>query len=223
MYEHAFRDEDVAESDLVTRRGTFRAVAFRADGHEHMALVHGRTRMREHVLVRVHSECMTGDIFGAMRCECGEQLDAALDAIVREGSGVLVYLRGHEGRGIGLVEKVRTHVLQDEKGLDTLDSATTLGLPVDTRDYTPAARVLHHLRVQSVRLMSNNPDKVAALEHHGIRVTARVPLLIPPNPHNIAYLRAKRDRLHHDLPQVAAPEQSTVDRRGVGVRPTGSG
>ncbi|GAA0210961.1 hypothetical protein GCM10010492_05940 [Saccharothrix mutabilis subsp. mutabilis] len=202
MHEQAFRDEDVAESDLVTRRGTFRAVAFRADGHEHMALVHGKTRMREHVLVRVHSECMTGDIFGAMRCECGDQLDAALDNIVREGNGVLVYLRGHEGRGIGLVEKVRTHVLQDERGLDTLDSATALGLPVDVRDYTAAARVLRHLRVRSVRLMSNNPDKIKALEHHGIRVTARVPLLAPPNPHNIGYLAAKRDRLGHDLPQL---------------------
>ncbi|MEJ2852627.1 MULTISPECIES: GTP cyclohydrolase II [unclassified Saccharothrix] len=214
MYEHAFSDEDVAESDLVTRRGTFRAVAFRADGHEHMALVHGRTRLRDHVLVRVHSECMTGDIFGAMRCECGEQLDAALDAIVREGSGVLIYLRGHEGRGIGLVEKVRTHVLQDEQGLDTLDSATTLGLPVDTRDYTPAARVLRHLRIQSVRLMSNNPDKIKALEHHGIQVTARIPLLIPPNTHNIAYLQAKRDRLGHDLPQIDGTQPDNTIHSG---------
>src|SRR3954451_8918718 len=138
MYEQAISHDDVAESDLVTRRGTFRAVAFRADGHEHMALVYGKTRMRENVLIRVHSECMTGDIFGAMRCECGEQLDAALDRIVAEGSGILGYLRAHEGRGIGLVEKVRTHVLQDEQGLDTLDSATTLGLPVDVRDYDPA-------------------------------------------------------------------------------------
>src|SRR3954451_2642073 len=138
MYEQAISHDDVAESDLVTRRGTFRAVAFRADGHEHMALVYGKTRMRENVLIRVHSECMTGDIFGAMRCECGEQLDAALDAIVREGSGILVYLRGHEGRGIGLVAKVRTHILQDEQGLDTVDSATSLGLPVDVRDYDPA-------------------------------------------------------------------------------------
>ncbi|MET1074930.1 MAG: GTP cyclohydrolase II, partial [Umezawaea sp.] len=149
-----------------------------------------------------HSECMTGDIFGAMRCECGEQLDAALDAIVREGSGILIYLRGHEGRGIGLVEKVRSHVLQDEQGLDTLDSATALGLPVDTRDYGPAALVLKHLRVRSVRLMSNNPDKIEALESNGITVAARVPLLMPANDHNIGYLTAKRDRLGHDLPQV---------------------
>lgn len=204
MYEQAISQEDIAESDLVTRRGRFRAVAFRdrLDGHEHMALVFGKTRMRENVLARVHSECMTGDIFGAMRCECGDQLDAALDMIVSEGSGVLVYLRGHEGRGIGLVAKVRTHVLQDEHGLDTLDSATMLGLPVDTRDYGPAARVLKHLRVQSVRLMSNNQDKIRALESHGIAVVARVPLLVPANDHNVGYLTAKRDRLGHDLPQV---------------------
>ncbi|PSL56952.1 3,4-dihydroxy 2-butanone 4-phosphate synthase/GTP cyclohydrolase II [Saccharothrix carnea] len=208
MREEAFNDEDVAESELVTRRGTFRAVAFRADGHEHMALVYGRTGSREDVLVRVHSECMTGDLFGAMRCECGDQLDAALDRIVAEGGGILVYLRGHEGRGIGLVAKVRTHVLQDEQGLDTLDSATTLGLPVDVRDYSPAARILKHLGVASVRLMSNNPDKVRALEADGIAVTARVPHLMRPNPHNIGYLTAKRDRLGHDLPQVDQPARS---------------
>ncbi|WP_199442806.1 GTP cyclohydrolase II [Umezawaea beigongshangensis] len=202
MHEQTISHEHIAESDLVTRRGTFRAVAFRADGHEHMALVHGRTRMRENVLVRVHSECMTGDIFGAMRCECGEQLDAALDRIVDEGSGVLVYLRGHEGRGIGLVAKVRTHVLQDEQGLDTVDSATTLGLPVDTRDYWPAAAVLKHLQIRSVRLMSNNPDKVRALEEHGVVVAARVPILVPANDHNVGYLTAKRNRMGHDLPQV---------------------
>ena len=195
------REQDIAESTLVTRRGPFRSVAFR-DGAEHLALVFGRLR-REDVLVRVHSECLTGDVFGAVRCECGEQLDAALDAIVREGSGVLVYLRGHEGRGIGLVAKVRTHVLQDE-GLDTVDSATTLGLPVDVRDYAPAARVLRHLGVRSVRLMSNNPDKIEALESHGVRVAARVPLLAPASPDNIRYLTAKRDRLGHVLPQVDA-------------------
>ncbi|TNC23564.1 GTP cyclohydrolase II [Amycolatopsis alkalitolerans] len=195
-------DNDVAESELVTRRGTFRAVAFAYGGHEHMALVYGRAPVHADVLVRVHSECLTGDVFGAMRCECGEQLGAALDAIVGEGSGILVYLRGQEGRGIGLVAKVRTHVLQDEEGMDTVDSATSLGLPVDVRDYTPAARILAHLGVRSVRLMSNNPDKIASLEEHGITVTARVPLLMPPHDGNIAYLRAKRDRLGHDLPQL---------------------
>ncbi|NIH80655.1 GTP cyclohydrolase II [Amycolatopsis viridis] len=202
MRGNTVREQDIAESTLGTRRGEFRAVAF-ADGAEHLALVHGPLP-RDDVLVRVHSECLTGDVFGAVRCECGEQLHAALDAIVAEGSGVLVYLRGHEGRGIGLVAKVRTHVLQDEHGLDTVDSATTLGLPVDVRDYGPAARVLWHLGVRSVRLMSNNPDKIAALESHGIRVAARVPLLAPASPHNIRYLTAKRDRLGHVLPQVDA-------------------
>ena len=197
------RDQDIAESKLATRRGTFRSVAFRdkPGGPEHMALVHGG-RATEDVLVRVHSECLTGDVFGATRCECGEQLDAALDAIVEAGGGILIYLRGHEGRGIGLVAKVRTHILQDEQGLDTVDSATSLGLPIDVRDYGPAARILRYLGVRSVRLMSNNPDKIAALESHGIAVTARVPLLAPVSPDNIGYLTAKRDRLGHDLPQL---------------------
>lgn len=207
MRHHHIDPTDLAESALVTRRGTFRAIAFRdpEDGYEHMALVYGSPRLGEDVLARVHSECMTGDIFGAMRCECGDQLNAALDSIVREGSGVLIYLRGHEGRGIGLVAKVRTHVLQDDHGLDTIDSATRLGLPVDVRDYAPAARVLHHLGVRSVRLMSNNPDKVRALESYGIRVAVRVPLLAPAHDDNIRYLTAKRDRLGHDLPQLDRP------------------
>ncbi|MEU5882536.1 GTP cyclohydrolase II [Spirillospora sp. NPDC047279] len=197
---------EVAESDLRTRRGTFRAVAFRdpVDRNEHLALVFGEPGTRPGVLVRMHSECMTGDIFGALRCECGDQLNAALDTIVREGCGVLVYLRGHEGRGIGLVAKVRTHILQDEEGLDTIDSATTLGLPVDVRDYGPAARVLRHLGIGSVRLMSNNPDKVSALKSYGVEVVGRVPVLAPVHDGNIAYLTAKRDRMGHDLPQVGA-------------------
>ncbi|MFI0349332.1 GTP cyclohydrolase II [Actinomadura sp. 9N407] len=217
MREHAIANEDIAEADLVTRRGTFRAVAFRdpVDRHEHMALVRGRTRGEENVLVRVHSECMTGDIFGATRCECGDQLGASLDAIVREGGGVLVYLRGHEGRGIGLVAKVRTHILQDEQGLDTVDSATALGLPVDIRDYGPAARVLDHLGVRSVRLLSNNPEKVEALQSFGIKVTSRVPVLVPASDDNIRYLTAKRDRLGHDLPQLDAfPRTSCGEASG---------
>lgn len=199
--------KDIAEADLRTRRGVFRAVAFRdpVDGHEHMALVRGEVRGRDDVLVRMHSECMTGDIFGATRCECGDQLGAALDAIAREDAGALVYLRGHEGRGIGLVAKVRTHILQDDQGLDTVDSATAIGLPVDVRDYGPAARILRHLGVRSVRLMSNNPVKVSALESYGVAVAARVPLLVPVSADNVRYLTAKRDRLGHDLPQLDAP------------------
>jgi 3,4-dihydroxy 2-butanone 4-phosphate synthase / GTP cyclohydrolase II len=195
---------EVAESELATRRGRFRAVAFRdaVDGHEHLALVHGDLGAGRDVLVRVHSECLTGDVFGAVRCECGAQLASALDAVVDEGAGVLVYLRGHEGRGIGLVAKVRTHVLQDEHGLDTVDSATALGLPVDVRDFGPAARVLRHLGVTSVRLLTNSADKVAALVAHGVGVSARVPLLEPVDEHNVRYLTAKRDRLGHDLPHL---------------------
>ena len=196
---------DVAVSTLTSRRyGTFRAVAFRdpVDGLEHLALVFGPVQGRGDVLVRVHSECLTGDVFGVTRCECGDQLHAALDALATGGTGVLVYLRGHEGRGIGLVAKTRTHILQDEQGLDTVDSATALGLPVDVRDYGPAARVLHHLGIGSVRLLSNNPDKARALEVHGIPVTARVPLLAPVHEGNVRYLTAKRDRLGHDLPHL---------------------
>lgn len=194
--------DDMAESDLLTRHGRFRAVAFRIGTLEHMALVAGEVRDADDILVRIHSECMTGDIFGALRCECGEQLDAALHIIAGKGQGVLVYLRGHEGRGIGLVSKVRTHVLQDEEGLDTVDSATTLGLPVDVRDYSPAVQLLHYLKIRSVRLMSNNPDKIRALEEHGMRVSAREPLLVAASHDNIRYLVAKRDRLGHDLPHL---------------------
>jgi 3,4-dihydroxy 2-butanone 4-phosphate synthase/GTP cyclohydrolase II len=197
---------EVAESELVTRRGTFRAVAFRdrLDGHEHLALVRGDPRGRSDVLVRVHSECLTGDVFGALRCECGAQLRSALDAIADEECGVLVYLRGHEGRGIGLIAKVRTHVLQDEQGLDTVDSATALGLPVDVRDFGAAARVLRHLGVGSVRLLSNSSDKVLGLTENGVTVAGRVPLLEPVDEHNVRYLTAKRDRLGHDLPHLGS-------------------
>lgn len=198
---------EIAESELETASGRFRAVAFRDGGHEHLALVHGEPRGRAGVLVRMHSECLQGDIFGALRCECGAQLRSALAAIVAEGSGVLVYLRGHEGRGIGLVAKTRTHILQDEQGLDTIDSATALGLPVDVRDFGAAARVLRHLGVDSVRLLSNNPEKVRALVEHGVEVVARIPLLEPVNRHNVRYLTAKRDRFGHDLPHLDAAAQ----------------
>ncbi|QVQ53523.1 GTP cyclohydrolase II [Spiractinospora alimapuensis] len=204
MHEHAIDPREVAESELATRQAVYRAVAFRdpLDGQEHLALVLGEVDGVEDVAVRVHSECLTGDVFGALRCECGEQLRAALDAIVDAGRGVVVYLRGHEGRGIGLLAKVRTHTLQDGLGLDTVDSATALDLPVDTRDYGPAARALSYLGVRSVRLMSNNPDKVAALTRYGTRVAGRMPLLVPVHDRNIGYLTAKRDRLGHDLPHL---------------------
>ncbi|WP_028646986.1 GTP cyclohydrolase II [Nocardiopsis sp. CNT312] len=210
MHEHDIDPANTAESELATRSGPFRALAFRdpVDGAEHLALLSGSLGDGEEVLVRLHSECVTGDALGALRCECGDQLREALDAIAAEGRGVLVYLRGHEGRGIGLLEKVRSMTLQDEEGLDTVDSATALGLPVDARSYGPAARALRFLGVRSVRLLSNNPDKARELEEHGVKVVARVPVLPPARAENIAYLTAKRDRLGHDLPHLdgAVPE-----------------
>ena len=213
MSEHALGEDDVAESRLALHRAHLRCLAFRdpVDRREHLALVLGEVTDGEDVLVRVHSECVTGDVFGALRCECGDQLHAALDRVIAEGRGVLVYLRGHEGRGIGLLDKVRTMNLQDRRGLDTVDSATALGLPVDVRDYAPAARILRHQSVRSIRLLSNNPDKVLALQDHGIKVTARLPLLAQAHTDNIDYLTAKRDRLGHDLPHLDHSPGSGAD------------
>jgi GTP cyclohydrolase II len=153
------------------------------------------------MLTRVHSECLTGDAFGSKHCECGEQLSAALHAIASEGRGVLLYLRGHEGRGIGLLGKLRAMKLQQE-GLDTVEANLALGFPADARDYEVAADILHDLGVRSVRLLSNNPRKREALLRHGIKVTEQVPLLTPPRPENITYLRTKRERLDHHLPHL---------------------
>ncbi len=194
--------ERVVDIDLPTRYGDFRAVGYRdtATGQEQIALVHGTVTARA-PLTRLHSECLTGDAFGSSRCECGEQLSAALKAIVTEGAGILIYLRGHEGRGIGLLAKLQAMCLQ-EQGLDTVEANLALGLPVDARDYRPAARILRDLGVRSVRLLSNNPHKFASLRRSGIRVTEQVPLLITPSPENLSYLRTKRERLNHLLPHL---------------------
>ncbi|MEU9113214.1 GTP cyclohydrolase II [Streptomyces sp. NPDC048483] len=194
--------ERVVEVRLPTAHGEFLAVGYRdiRTGTEQVALVHGDVA-GETVLTRVHSECLTGDVFASAHCECGDQLSAALAAIVAAGRGVLVYLQGHEGRGIGLLAKLRAMKLQ-EAGLDTVDANIALGLPVDAREYGVAAGMLRDLEVRSVRLLSNNPRKRAALLRHGIAVAEQVPLLMPPGVENIRYLRAKRERLDHDLPHL---------------------
>ncbi|EYT78595.1 3,4-dihydroxy-2-butanone 4-phosphate synthase [Streptomyces sp. Tu 6176] len=198
-----------AEVSLPTAHGTFTAHGFRSavDGVEHIALVHGEIGTGEDVLVRVHSECLTGDVFGSLRCDCGPQLDASLERIQREGRGVVVYLRGHEGRGIGLMSKLRAYELQ-ERGRDTLDANLELGLPADARDYGAGAQILRDLGVRSVRLMTNNPDKTEALTGHGIQVTGREPMPVQAGEHNLRYLRTKRDRMGHDLPWLDASTAS---------------
>ncbi|MGA5114010.1 bifunctional 3,4-dihydroxy-2-butanone-4-phosphate synthase/GTP cyclohydrolase II [Streptomyces pseudogriseolus] len=195
-----------AEVRLPTARGTFTAYGFRstADGVEHVALVHGDLGDGADVLVRMHSECLTGDVFGSQRCDCGPQLDASLDRIQQEGRGVVVYLRGHEGRGIGLMSKLRAYELQ-ERGRDTLDANLELGLPADARDYAAGAQILADLGVRSVRLMTNNPDKSDALARHGIDVLRREPMPVTASEHNLRYLRTKRDRMGHDLPWLDTP------------------
>jgi GTP cyclohydrolase II len=191
-----------AESWLPTRYGEFRAIGYMEPGcaYEQVALVYGDITECP-PLTRVHSECLTGDVFGCIRCECGAQLSAAMRAIVAEGAGILVYLQGHEGRGIGLLAKLKAMRLQED-GLDTVDANVALGLPVDARDYQAAAEILQDLGVRSIRLLSNNPLKLDSLQRHGIRISERVPLLIEPNDENLPYLRAKQERLDHYLPQV---------------------
>ncbi|WP_101256060.1 GTP cyclohydrolase II [Streptomyces barkulensis] len=190
-----------AVTSLPTAHGDFRAHGYRstADGVEHIALVAGDVEGAENVLVRVHSECLTGDVFGSLRCDCGPQLHDSLRRVAAEGRGVVVYLRGHEGRGIGLLSKLRAYQLQ-EAGRDTLDANLELGLPADARDYAAAAQMLTDLGVRSLRLMTNNPDKTGALARYGLRVTGREPMPVQAGEHNLRYLRTKRDRMGHDLP-----------------------
>ena len=184
---------------LPTRYGEFRVVGYLDDaGHEHLALLQGDLTDQP-ILTRLHSECLTGDAFGSLRCECGDQLAAALRAIAAAPAGILIYLRGHEGRGIGLLAKLRAMRLQED-GLDTVEANLALGLPVDARDYRVAADILHDLGVCSVRLLSNNPAKLKSLRDNGIRVADRVPLLVEPNPENLPYLLTKRERMDHWLP-----------------------
>ncbi len=192
--------ERVVEARIPTDYGTFTAVGFRSlvDDRQHIALVMGDLGDGENVLTRVHSECLTGDGFGSLRCDCGDQLDTALARIGAEGRGVVLYIRGHEGRGIGLLHKLAAYRLQDE-GLDTVDANVNLGLPVDARDYGIGAQILFDLGVRSMRLMTNNPTKRVGIEGYGLSIIGTVPLSVEPNEENESYLRTKAARLGHDL------------------------
>ena len=168
------------------------------DGEEHMALVHGDVSGKENVLVRVHSECLTGDVFGSMRCDCGVQLDLAMETIAAEGEGVVVYLRGHEGRGIGLGHKFRAYTLQDQ-GRDTVEANVELGFLADSREYGIGAQMLVDLGVSTMRIMTNNPAKYGGLEGYGLEIVERVPLRVLPNQENIRYLLTKQQKMGHLL------------------------
>ena len=200
--------ERLAETRLPTKYGDFTAFGYRitVDDSEHIALVFGDPADLggAPVLTRVHSECLTGDVFGSARCDCGPQLEEALERIAAEGRGVVIYLRGHEGRGIGLLAKLQAYQLQDG-GRDTVDANLDLGLPADARHYGAATQILRDLGVSTVRLLTNNPDKTSSLESYGIPVAERVALTPRPNDHNLAYLLTKRDRMGHDLPDLARP------------------
>ena len=191
--------ERVTEAALPTAHGTFHAVGYKSlvDGSEHLALVMGEIGDGEDVLVRVHSECLTGDVFHSHRCDCGPQLDAALAAVARRGRGVVLYVGGHEGRGIGLLGKLKAYALQ-EQGLDTVDANLALGFEADARDYGTGAQILVDLGIHSMCLLTNNPAKRAGLEGYGLTITGREPLVIAPRPENAAYLATKAERMGHD-------------------------
>ena len=190
----------ISEARIPTAYGEFTCYAYESvlDGEQHVALVKGAVQGEENVLVRVHSECLTGDVFGSMRCDCGPQLDAAIRRVADEGMGAVVYLRGHEGRGIGIGHKLRAYNLQ-EQGRDTVDANTELGLPADSREYGIGAQILVDLGITTMRLMTNNPAKYGGLEGFGLDIVERVPLQSAPNPENIDYLRTKRERMGHLL------------------------
>jgi 3,4-dihydroxy 2-butanone 4-phosphate synthase/GTP cyclohydrolase II len=195
--------ERVAEARLPTDFGVFTAYGYRAthDGTEQIALVVGDIGDGRDVLVRVHSECLTGDVFGSVRCDCGPQLHAAMERIAAEGRGVVLYVRGHEGRGIGLMHKLQAYQLQD-KGRDTVDANLDLGLPADARDYGTGAQILYDLGVRSMRLLTNNPAKRAGLEGYGLEVSGREPMPVRVHDENVRYLRTKRDRMGHLLDEL---------------------
>jgi 3,4-dihydroxy 2-butanone 4-phosphate synthase/GTP cyclohydrolase II len=216
--------ERVVTTRLPTAFGEFDVVGYRSlvDDKHHVAMVKGDIDGEKDVLVRVHSECLTGDVFHSLRCDCGEQLESALAMIEHEGRGVLLYL-AQEGRGIGLLNKLKAYNLQD-KGLDTVDANLELGLPVDLRDYGIGAQILSDLGLSSIRILTNNPKKIRGLEGYGLSVSDQIPIQHEPNPHNEAYLRAKRDRLGHSLHhQGLALDEEMVHEEHVHDREAGRG
>jgi len=190
----------VAAAELPTEVGQFTAVGYRSifDNIDHIALVMGEIGNGEDVLVRVHSECLTGDVLGSMRCDCGPQLHAAMRIVAQSGRGVVLYMRGHEGRGIGLLHKLQAYALQDD-GANTVEANLALGLPADARDYGTGAQILSDLGIKSMRLLTNNPTKRVGLDGYGLAITEQVPIEIEPNDYNIGYLRTKRDEMGHNL------------------------
>ncbi|MFZ0189469.1 MAG: bifunctional 3,4-dihydroxy-2-butanone-4-phosphate synthase/GTP cyclohydrolase II [Streptosporangiaceae bacterium] len=200
-----------AQTKLPNAFGLWQAYGYRheIDGTEHVALVLGDVADGADVLTRLHSECLTGDVFGSLRCDCGAQLEAAMAAIAAEGRGVVLYLRGHEGRGVGLLSKLRAYELQDA-GADTVDANLELGLPADAREYSAGAQMLADLGVRSVRLLTNNPAKVSGLTGCGVDVSARVPLTAAVTPYNLRYLTTKRDKLGHQIQNLNDSERTVV-------------
>lgn len=190
----------ISEARIPTKYGEFTAYVFESllDGTEHMAFVRGEVAGKSNVLVRVHSECLTGDVFGSIRCDCGLQLDLALERVAEENQGVIVYLRGHEGRGIGLGHKLRAYTLQDQ-GRDTVEANVELGFPIDSREYGIGSQILVDLGITTMRVMTNNPAKYGGLEGYGLEIVERVPLRSRPTDENIAYLRAKQEKMGHLL------------------------
>jgi 3,4-dihydroxy 2-butanone 4-phosphate synthase/GTP cyclohydrolase II len=203
-----------AEARLPTdHAGEFRVIAYTndVDNFEHIALVKGEIDSKKPVMVRVHSECLTGDVFGSARCDCGEQLHAAMRMVDQEGSGVVLYMR-QEGRGIGLVNKLRAYRLQDEEGLDTVEANVELGFKPDLRDYGIGAQILRDLGVRKMRLLTNNPKKIVGLEGYGLEVTERLPIEIPGDKENVHYLRCKRDKMGHLLELYGEEPMKSVRR-----------